>query len=289
MKESAYFRPKNLREAIDVLEEWKGRAKVMAGGTNLIPDMRSGVPPPGAIVDLTGLRELTRIGQENGAVSIGALATISQIAASQVIRQHGAILASAASHLGNPLTRNRATIGGNLADASPAADTAPPLLALGASVHTERAGGEGREIPIKAFFHGPNQTALEASEIIREITYPPVKGPARGSHIKFGLRNAMAISVVSIAVLLEMDGSVCQRARVALGAVAPTPIRARRVEALLEGKTIDGPLLDECAAAVREEISPISDIRASGDYRRLATSALVKRAIQQALNEGQKR
>jgi carbon-monoxide dehydrogenase medium subunit len=170
-----------------------------------------------------------------------------------------------------------------LADASPAADTAPPLLALEASVHTQRGIGKGREILLDEFFIGPNQTILEADEIITKITFPTPKDRAWGAHIKLGLRDAMAISVVSIAVMLEMDGRLCRRARVALGAVAPKPIRAHRVEGLLEGREIDGRVIDECAGVVKEEISPISDIRASAEYRTLATAVLLKRAIHEAL------
>jgi carbon-monoxide dehydrogenase medium subunit len=283
MNGSEYVAPKDLKEAITALRKWKGRAKVIAGGTNFLPDLRSGASVPEVIVDLSGLSDLSYIREENGAVSIGALTTISELATSEIIRRQSPILVSAASRLGNPLTRNRATIGGNLADASPAADTAPSLLALGASVHTERGRGKGRRIPLEEFFRGPRATALEEDEIITRITFPKPRDPAQSAHIKLGLRNAMAISVVSIAVMFEMDGTVCQRARVALGAVAPKPIRASRVEGVLEGKEIDAGVIDECAALVKKEISPISDIRASADYRALATSVLLRRAIQVAL------
>jgi carbon-monoxide dehydrogenase medium subunit len=283
MKELEYFEPADVGDAVEFLKKWKGRAKVIAGGTNFVPDMRAGPFTPEAIVNLSGLGHLVYIRNGSGMVSIGALTTISEIASSEMIRRVSPILSSSARRLGNPLTRNRATIGGNLADASPAADTAPPLLALGASVHTERSKGKGREIPLEGFFRGPRETELKGDEIITHITFPTPKDPARGAHIKLGLRNAMAISVVSMALMLEMDGEICRNARVALGAVAPMPIRASRVEGLLEGKRIDAGVIDDCAALVRDEISPISDIRASAAYRTLATSVLLKRAIHQAL------
>ena len=283
MNETSHLAPRDLGGAVQALKKWKGRARLLAGGTNLIPDMRSGALVPEVIVDLSALEDLSSIREVDGMISVGALTIISEVASSEIIRKQSPILASAASNLGNPLTRNRATIGGNLADASPAADTAPPLLVLETSVHTEAGGGKGREIPLDQFFQGPRQTVLEGDEIITEITFPKPRDPARGSHMKLGLRDSMAISVVSIAVMLEMDGKVCQKARVALGAVAPKPIRANRVEDLLVGKEIDPGVIDRCAALVKEEISPISDIRASAEYRTMAASVLLKRAIQQVL------
>ncbi|MBW2056528.1 MAG: xanthine dehydrogenase family protein subunit M [Deltaproteobacteria bacterium] len=287
MTEVLYFGPRGVREAIEVMGKWKGRARLIAGGTNLIPDMRSGKVEPEAIVDLSGLDgDLRIMGEEDGRVRIGALVTISEIASSGFIRLVSPILSSAARRLGNPLTRNRATIGGNLADASPAADTAPPLLALGASVRTEGGRSKGREIPLDRFFLGPRKTALDEDELITEISFPKPEDPGRGSFIKLGLRNAMAISVASVAVMMEMDGNVCRRARVALGAVAPTPIRASRVEELLSGKKVDTEVINRCSELAKEEISPISDIRASARYREMVVSVLIKRAIEQALLQG---
>ena len=278
-----YVKPQDLKELLAIKEEFKGRAMVIAGGTNLIPNMRGGALSPELLIDVIGLEEFSRIGEENGRISVGAMTLISTVASSDIIKRKSPILASAARQLGNPLTRNRATLGGNLADASPAADTAPPLLALEAIVHSARPGGRGREIPLDQFFLGPRQTVLEDDEIITRITFPKPKDPSTGSHIKFGLRNAMAISVASIAVMLEREGKRCRKARVALGSVAPKPIRAYLVEKMLEGKEVDREVLEACSAAIREEISPISDIRASAEYRRLVVPVLLKRAVDEAL------
>jgi carbon-monoxide dehydrogenase medium subunit len=278
-----YLVSSDLPEILETLAELKGRAKLIAGGTNVIPDLGAGRIAPELIIHLGALEGLDRIREADGFISLGALTTISVTASSKVIRKGCPILSSAAGLLGSPLTRNRATIAGNLADASPAADLAPPLLALEASIHTERSGGRGRKIPMDRFFVGPNKTLLEADEVITMIGFPKPKDPATGSHIKLGLRNAMAISVGSIALMLEMDGNRCKKARVGLGAVAPQPIRAYRVEERLEGKEISQALIDACAEVVKEEISPISDIRASADYRSHATSVLLKRAIRDVL------
>lgn len=283
MGETEYLIPKNLEEIFRAVEETRGLVKFIAGGTNMIPYMRAETISPELLIDLNVLQDLKYIKEENGTISIGALTTISELLESEAVRNKSQILHSAAKNLGSPLTRNRATIGGNLADASPAADMAPPLLALEASIHTKRGDGGGREIPLDQFFVGPNKTVLAEDELITQITFSKPKDSAKGSYIKLGLRNSLAISVVSIAVMLDMKGKACQKARVALGAVAPTIIRARQVESKLEGGEIDEKVIQECADIVKEEISPISDIRASAEYRRLATSAILKRAIQQAL------
>jgi len=283
MSEIKYVTPKNLEEAFKAVEKTKGLAKFVAGCTNVIPSMRAEKISPELLIDLSSFEELKYIREESGAIAIGALTTISEIAASEIIRKQIPILYYAASSLGNPLTRNRATVGGNLADASPAADMAPPLLAIEASVHTKCGGGKKRKISLEKFFLGPNKTVLAKDEIITQISFLKPKDSAKGSYIKLGLRNSMAISVVSIAVMLEMKGKVCQKARIALGAVAPIPIRAYRVEKNLEGKEINKEIIQECSAIVKEEISPISDIRASAEYRELATSVLFRRAIQEAL------
>ena len=283
MNEVDYITPKNLEEVFRAVEKKKRKIKFIAGCTNVIPYMRGEAISPELLIDLSSLENLNYIREENGIIAIGALTTISKLTASEIIRNQSPILFSAASLLGNPLTRNRATIGGNLADASPAADMAPPLLVLEALVHTKRGGGEKRKISLDKFFLGPNKTVLAEDEIITHITFSKPKNSAKGIYIKLGLRNSMAISVVSIAVMLEMEGKVCQKARVALGAVAPTPIRIFRVEKNLEGKEINQEFTQECSIIVKEEISPISDIRASAEYRKLATVVLFKRAVQEVL------
>jgi len=283
MMDAEYVVAKDLDGVFQALEGRRERARFIAGCTNVIPNIRSGAISPEILIDLSGIKDLVHIREEEGRVSIGALTTIAEVSSSGLIREACPILASAAKSLGNPLTRNRATLGGNLADASPAADTAPPLLALEAAVHTVRPGGRTREIPLDRFFVGPRHTVLEKDEVVTRITFPKPKDPLAGSHIKFGLRNAMAISVASVAVMLEREGKRCRKARVALGSVAPKPIRAYGVEKRLEGEEVDRELLEACALVVREEISPISDIRASAEYRRLVASVLFRRAVDEAL------
>jgi carbon-monoxide dehydrogenase medium subunit len=265
------------------MAEYEARATVIAGGTNLIPDMKNGEKAPELLLDISDLTELSYIREDNGSIAIGAATTIADMAASPVLLDSSPILASAAKQLGNPLTRNRATVGGNLANASPCADTAPPLLALDASVEILSPGGKTRQVPLSKFFKGYKFTDLVKGEVLSGIIVPKPNDSTKSSHTKIGLRNAASICVASIAVALDMDGKTCRKARVAAGSVAPIPMRVTRVEKLLEGKEINAALLEECMAAVKEEISPISDIRGSLEYRSYVTSMILKRNIESAL------
>jgi CO/xanthine dehydrogenase FAD-binding subunit len=281
-----YVAPKTLEEFFKDLEGKAGQVKFVAGCTNVIPDLRAREVSPKFLVNLQGLEGMAGIEEEKEAVSIGALTTMTELAASGIIRQWAPALASAARHMGNPLVRNRATLGGNLADASPAADSAPPLLSLEAVIHTVQADGGKRQIPVERFFVGPNRTVLAGEEVIARVTFPKPKDPSKSAYIKLGLRNASAISVVSIALLLETEGAICRKARVSLGSVAPTPMRAYGVEKALEGKETSETLKKACGDMIKKEISPISDIRASAEYRRWTASVLFRRAIQTAMEGG---
>ena len=283
MSSTEYIKPEDLGDLHRVMAEYEARATVIAGGTNLIPEMRNGEKSPELLIDISDLAELSFIRENNGSIAIGAATTIAEMAASPVLLDNSPILASAAKQMGNPLTRNRATLGGNLANASPCADTAPPLLALDASVEILSPGGKTRQVPLSKFFHGYKFTDLVKGEILSGITFPKPNASTKGSHTKIGLRNAASICVASIAVILDMDGKTCRKARVAAGSVAPIPMRAYRVEKLLEGKEINATLLDECMAVLKEEISPISDIRGSLEYRSYVTAMILKRNIKRAL------
>ena len=283
MTTTEYIKPGDLSDLRHVMAEYKARATVIAGGTNLIPEMRNGEESPELLIDISDMTELSFIRENNGSIAIGAATTIAEVAASPVLLDNSPILASAAKQLGNPLTRNRATLGGNLANASPCADTAPPLLALDAAVEILSPGGKTRQVPLSKFFHGYKFTDLVKGEVLTGITFPKPNDSTKGSHTKIGLRNAASICVASIAVMLDMDGKTCRKARVAAGSVAPIPMRAYRVEKFLEGKEINAPLLEECMAVVKEEISPISDIRGSLEYRSYVTSMILKRCIKRAL------
>jgi carbon-monoxide dehydrogenase medium subunit len=277
-----YFAPRTIPEALAFMRKWKGKGKLIAGGTNVIPDLRAQVIRPEVLIDLCHLKNLSHIKEEKNRIRIGGLTTISELASSKVIQRWAPILFNAACQLGNPLVRNRATIAGNLADASPAADTAVPLLALEAIVVTQ--GVREGQVPIDQFFVGPNQTVLKRDEIIKEVIIPKFNTHVRMAYFKLGLRNSMAISVVSIALSMEMERSFCKKARIGLGAVAPKPIRAYRIEELLEHKELTRRLLEECCETIGKEVNPISDIRASKEYRTEMASVLLRRLIQKIYN-----
>ncbi len=280
-----YLSPRSLLEVLTLLGTWKGKAKLLAGCTNMLPDIRAKAMGPAALIDLSHLKGLSYIKEEKRKIRVGALTTIAEITSSKSILKYAPILSEAVKQLGNPLVRNRATIAGNLADASPAADTAVPLLALDATVVTDRAGKKGREIPIDQFFMAPNKTVLKADAIIKEVFFPKPDPKAGWAYRKLGLRNSMAISVVSVAVLLETDGEVCKKARISLGAVAPTPMRAYETEVRLTGQRISEDLIKACCEEIEGEVKPISDIRASADYRRSMASVLFRRCVEQILSQ----
>ncbi len=278
-----YFAPRSEAEALAVLKKWKGKAEVVAGGTNVVPDLRDRAIRKEILVDISRLKNLSYIKEEKQRIRIGALTTLSEIASSKIIKKYASVLSEAACQIGNPLVRNKATVAGNLADASPAADTAPPLLVLDSLLGIEKGSGKARQVPIHEFFVGPNRTILKGDEIIREIILPKAKLSAKMAYTKFGLRNSMAISVSSLAVLVEMERGICKNARIGLGAVSPTPIRAYGVEEMLVGHEITEELIAKCCEKVQTEIHPITDIRASLDYRRSMASVLLGRLLRQVV------
>ena len=279
---SEYLAPKSLSEALQFMGTWRGKARLIAGGTNVIPDMRDKALEAQVLIDLSRVKNLSYIKEEKQRIRIGALTTMSELMASPVIQKNALLLHDAIWQIGNPLVRNRATVGGNLADASPAADSAVPLLALDAKIIVEKNRAKPREVVMDRFFVGPNKTVLKRDELVREVVVPKPGPSAKMSYSKFGLRNAMAVSVVSIGVCLEIEKGKCTKARIGLGSVAPTPIRAYEVEKMLAGQVITEELIQRCCQVVRDEIHPITDVRASLEYRKSMTSVLLGRLLRQA-------
>jgi len=281
-----FIQPQNIQEALRALKKWGKKGMAVAGGTNLLPDLRAKKISPDALIDLSRIDSLSFIEAEKGEIRIGALTPIAEIAASKILRQRAPILCEAAQRLGNPLVRNRATLGGNLAKASPAADTAVPLLALNACVEVQGFASRKRRIPLDQFFLGVNRNALKPGELIRAVYFLWPNSETKMVYRKMGLRNAMAISVISIGVILEMRKGVCSSIRIAFGAVAPKPIRAYQAENILLGKEITAELLQACGSRAEKEISPITDIRGGAEYRRAMASVLLQRALGEALEMG---
>jgi CO/xanthine dehydrogenase FAD-binding subunit len=276
-----YIRPKNVKEAVKAMKVWGNQAQLIAGGTNVVADLRDRAVRKEALIDISRIESLSYIKEEKQRIRIGASTTLAEIASSKIVLKHMPILAEAARQIGNPLVRNRGTIAGNLADASPAADMAPPLLVLGALVGIDNGSGRERRIPIDEFFLGPNRTVLKGAEMIREVVLPKPKATARGAYTKLGLRNSMAISVVSAAVMVEIEKGICKKVRVGFGAVSPTPVRAYGVEEILTGCEITEERIAECGEKIQSEIHPISDIRASREYRKAVAPILLGRLLRQ--------
>lgn len=262
--------PEDVRSALKVLHE--PGASALAGGTDIIVNIKSGLEHPGTLVSLANIRELSRIEHVDGSLKIGSCVTISRIAADTRIPA----LAAAASVLGSPQVRTLATIGGNIASAVPCADMPPILIALSATAAIESVFGT-RTIPLKDIFIGPRKTILKPGELLTHLTVPMPRGKA--TYIKFGLRESNAIAVAAVAAYVEMDKGTVKTARVVLGAVYPIPFLAPEVSAFLVGKEIDARTAEKAGEIAANESKPITDIRGSDWYRRKLVAVLTRRAL----------
>ena len=271
--------PQTLPQALDMLATGSPDVTPLAGGTNLIVDMRDGRHRPKAVMDLRRLDELRSIHMDDGQVVVGGGTTIAELMTDPLIAEHGAPLGEAAAVMANPLVRNRATVAGNLVDASPAADTAPPLLVLNAEV--ELVSQEGmRRVPLEDFLVGVNDTLLQPQELLAAVRWPLPSSHSVGVFYKLGLRRAVACSVVNAATMVVCDtGGRCQQARIALGAVAPRPIRAHAAEDVLCGQQLTEEVIAKAAWVSAKATCPIDDIRGTADYRQRMVEVLVRRLL----------
>lgn len=282
MQSFEYLSPRSLKAALDAIGKKGSKYQLLAGGTNVVPEFREGTRRPALVVDLGRIKTLNYIRDKNGKISIGSMTTMADIIRSPIIKKHAPVLWNAASRFAGPVVRNRATIGGNLADASPAADSAVPLLALQARVRIKSRKAQ-RTVALEDFFTGYRKNVLRRGEILTEVVFPKPPRRIKPLYHKLGRRNAMAISVASVAIMLDMRGKTCMDATIALGAVAPTPIRAGKAEAVLKGKKVDVPLIRKCGEAAAKCTCPIDDIRASAEYRRTVCEVMVNRLICEGL------
>lgn len=278
MREVSYFAPTDIGAAVNLLAEHGDKAAILAGGTDLVPKLNYYEIKPAALLYIGGLG-LDYVKEEGGKLVIGAGTTAAHLLTNELIAEKFGVLAAAAHTHGSPAVRTVATIGGNLGTASPAGDLIPSLMVMDAEVILVSVRGE-RAVPIKDFFTGPGQTVRAADELILEIRVPLL--PGKAAFEKIGRRKAQTCSIASAAVRLEMDGALCQDARVVLGSMAPTPIRCPEAEAMLKGKVIDASLIAQCAAQAVAESHPIDDQRATAWYRQKAGQALVGRALTRA-------
>lgn len=283
MKRFDYLRPKSLEEALQLKKTIPG-AKFISGGTDLMVKIKNRELQPQALISLRSIPELSFI-EVNGGARIGALATISDIIQDTELGRNYPVLVEAAKSLGSVQIRNVATIGGNLCNCSPSADMALPLLVLEAKVRLQTARAS-RDIPLNEFFTGPGKSCLAPYEILTDILLDHPQQNTKATFLKKG-RVKMDLAIASVAVLLEMEGERCRKACIAAGSVAPVPLRLYKVEELLEGTTISKKLLAEAQQLAMDSLSPITDIRATEEYRQQIVGVYVKRGLEKILGWSQ--
>ncbi len=271
--------PHSLGEACHLLAAPGSRA--IAGGTDVIPQLRDGRFQASTLVDLSRVPDLNTIEWAGDEIAIGSLTTYTTMLNSPLLREHAPFLVQVSGVVGGVQTQNRGTLGGNIANASPAGDTLPVLLALDAKVDLVSDDGE-RSLLLADFLLGPGRTALAPGELIRQVRFAPLPPDAKSVFLRLGNRRGMLISVVSAALVVALDpGGQFRDCRIALGAVAPTPIRCLEAESLLLGSRADDETIEAAAVAASSACRPIDDVRATANYRRHGARVLVRRGLNQ--------
>lgn len=279
MGEGEFYKANSLQEACDLLARHGEKARVLAGGTDLMVLVNRRHVAPKVLIYI-GDCGLDYIKEEGGNLVIGAATPHAKIVRSELVQKKAPLLAEVVGTIGSPAIQNVGTIGGNLGNASPAADSAVALLALGASVRLKSAERE-QIVAVADFFAGPGETVLQPGELVQEILIPAEAATLKWAFRKIGKRRADVCPTVSVAVAVQMANGQCKDARVALGSVAPTPLLSKKASAMLAGKVADAGLVAQVAKAVAGETNPIDDVRASAWYRRRASEVLVKELLGQ--------
>lgn len=279
MAEGEFYRAEDLQEALYLLAQHGKRASILAGGTDLMVRLNRRQESPEVLIYIGGCG-LSYIKEENRALVIGAATSFTDIVRSQLLQDKAPLLVQASATIGSTAIRNMGTIGGNLANASPAADSAVALLALGGSIKLLSVAEE-RVVDASAFFTGPGRTVRRKDELLQEVIVPIQKPGVKAGFRRMGKRRADFIAIASVAVALAMENGQCEAARIAMGSVAPTPLLSKRGAAMLVGRTLDDHLIADVARAVARETSPIDDVRGKASFRRRAITAMVKEVLGQ--------
>lgn len=276
----SYNIPSSVDEVLAILAEGKGSARIVAGGTDLILEMERGVRKGiTTLVDISRLDGLDKIWIDaTNTIHLGANVTHNQVAASKLLHEKAFPLVQACWMVGSPQIRNRGTIAGNLITASPANDSITPLMGLGAQMHLRSQKGS-RIIPLAEFYTGVRKTVMQPEEMLEEVSFPAMPATARGVFIKFALRKAQAISVINLAIILDVQQTKIVKASITLGAVAPTIVHAAKAEKALIGRQFEQTALEEIPGLVVEDIHPIDDIRSSAAYRDHIVKVMTTRAL----------
>ncbi|MDZ7665445.1 MAG: xanthine dehydrogenase family protein subunit M [Desulfotignum sp.] len=281
MPDLVYHSPDSITNLMALMDTHGTSARVVAGCTDFIPSIRTGrwcFDQELNLIDVSKMDELHQIEKQGDILKIGAGVNLTRILESPEVQTHCPVLAQAVEQMASLQVRNTATMGGNICMASPAADTVPPLLVSDAWVMIQDADGE-HKVLLTDFFTGPGRSVLTSNQVLTHICIPVKKSNEAAWFQKIGTRTAVIISVVSAAVRVSATSGICDTARIALGSVAPTPVRVTTAEAFLEGKPLDEPVIEECARLAAHAISPISDLRSSKEYRKDVAQTLVKRSI----------
>ena len=287
LPEFEMFFPRTVEETCSLLSKYGRSAQVVAGGTDLFVKMKLRRFLPSVLVNIKKISGLDYIRwDKDRGLTIGPLTTIQSVWESDIIAEKFPVLREAAGVLGTEQIRNLGTLAGNLANASPSAEFAPPLLVLGASIRCRGNGGD-RLLPLEKFFLGPGKTALQPDELIMEVAVPNYPPDARLAYLKHSLRK-MDVAMASAAIFLIADGGACRDVRIALGAVAPTPFRAVRTERLLKGKPLSDALLDEAAQTAAAETLPIDDVRSYASYRQKVIAMMVRHGLEDLIAQARK-
>ena len=280
-----YVAPTTLEEALETLHG-SDDVTILAGGTDLMPQSKIGrTKIRSTLMNIRRVAGLGAIVRDGDAIRIGALATVTQLMNDPLVRQHLPVLVEVCDHFASDQIRNAATIGGNVSNASPAGDTLVPLLVLDAEVELASAGDAGavrRRVLLAEYFAGPGRTRRAASELLTGVRVPVPPAGHYARFFKFGTRPALDISAISIAIAGVRNGGALSNVRVAFGAVAPTPVRARRTEQALEGQRLDAATIARAAETARDEVSPIDDVRASAWYRKELIHNMTRRMLDHA-------
>jgi aerobic carbon-monoxide dehydrogenase medium subunit len=274
--------PRSVDEALHVLKDRGSDARLLAGGTDLLPQMKNGLLKPACVVDLSGVSRVRTLQPDASGLRIGAAVPARALERDTVTRSAYTALAESAALVGSVQVRNLATLGGNLCNAAPSADMAPPLLALDAVAVIAGPRGE-RRVPFADFFTGVRRTVLGPDEILVEIAVPAPGPRSGGQYLRHTPRRELDIAVVGVASQLTLADGVCRKARIALAAVAPTPLRAHGAEHALEGKPVTAEAIERAAELAVGAARPISDQRGSADYRRHLVRVLTRRTLRTAL------
>ena len=283
MKEFELYEPESVEDASGLLAKFRGRGRILAGGTDLLLELKRGQLNPASVISLKKIKGLNKISfTKKEGLRIGAMVTWTQLLESKPVSRNYPLLRKAAEKMGSMQVRNVATLAGNLAHASPAANGPIPLLVYEATCVIQGPNGR-RVIPVEKVFGGVQKNTLRKSEILSEILVPLPPGGAKGVYYKFGLRQAMDLAVVGVGALVKTKNGVFDEVRIALGAVAPKPFRVKKAERLLTGKKSEDQLIRDAGEIAGAASAPITDIRASREYRIQLIKELIYRAIRESL------